>query len=103
MTILMLSSLPIMADVTNKNENIFQKDASALVMDLKSNLLKNLTTEISKNGTEAAIPFCHINVKSIAKDAAKDQIKKYDIGRTSHKIRNENNNNYYTCSGDRWG
>lgn len=84
-------AIPIMAESMSNNSDLFQTEAKTLVMDLKSNLLKNLTSEISKNGTEAAIPFCHINVKTIAKDAAKDQMKKYDFGRTSHKIRNEKN------------
>lgn len=34
------------------------------------------------------MPFCHFNVIPIARDAAKNRIKKYDFGRTSHKIRN---------------
>lgn len=83
-----LSFMPVLANETN---SLFDTEAKALVMDLKSNLLKNLTTEISKNGVESAIPFCHTNVKAIAKDAAKDNIHKYEFGRTSHKIRNEKN------------
>lgn len=71
--------------------NNFEKEAEQLASDLKSSLLTNLSQEIQKNGVESAIPFCHTNVKSIAKDAAKERIQKYDFGRTSHKIRNEKN------------
>jgi hypothetical protein len=69
----------------------FQTEAKSLVGDLKSNLVKNLTEKIQKDGVEKAIPFCHENVKPIAKSAAGDRINKYAFGRTSHKIRNPEN------------
>ena len=52
---------------------------------------KRLKDEMTKNGPISAIPFCHISVSSIAKDAAKDRVSKYEFGRTSHKLRNEKN------------
>lgn len=69
----------------------FDLEAPKLAEDLKSSLLMNLSKEIQQNGVESAIPFCHTNVKSIAKESAKERIQKYEFGRTSHKIRNENN------------
>ena len=69
----------------------FQKEAPLLAQDLKANLLQELTHQVQTNGVEAAIPFCHTNVKSLAKNSAKERIEKYNFGRTSHKIRNEQN------------
>lgn len=69
----------------------FEKEAADLVMDLKTNLLINLKGEMTKSGTVSAIPFCHVSVGSIAKEAAKERSSKYEFGRTSHKIRNEKN------------
>lgn len=66
----------------------FETEARALAGDLKSSLMKNLSEKISKDGVVEAIPFCHANVKPIAKTAAKDRMSKYEFGRTSHKIRN---------------
>lgn len=70
----------------------FETEARALAGDLKSSLMKNLSEKITKDGVVEAIPFCHANVKPIAKSAAKDRMSKYDFGRTSHKIRNTGNN-----------
>ena len=70
----------------------FVTDAKALAGDLKQSLMKNLSEKISKDGVVEAVPFCHANVKVIAKGAAKERIKKYEFGRTSHKIRNVSNN-----------
>lgn len=89
-TLISLPTHPVFAEDKSKGD-FFDVEAKSLVMELKSSLLQNLSSEISKNGTESAIPFCHTNIKSIAKDAAKDHIKKYDFGRTSHKIRNQKN------------
>lgn len=92
-TLAVLTSLltyPALAEDKSKGD-FFDTEAKSLVIELKRSLLQNLSREISKNGTESAIPFCHTNVKSIAKDAAKEKIKKYEFGRTSHKIRNEKN------------
>ncbi len=69
----------------------FEKEAADLVKDLKLNLLVNLKDEMTKNGPISAIPFCHVSVSSIAKDAAKERVSKYEFGRTSHKLRNEKN------------
>jgi hypothetical protein len=73
-------------------EDQFVTEASGLAADLKKSLMKNLSEKISKEGAVAAVPFCHANVKSIAKGAAKKRIEKYEFGRTSHKIRNAANN-----------
>ena len=53
--------------------------------------MKNLSEKIKKDGVESAIPFCHENVKPIAKETAKDYLAKYEFGRSSHKIRNSFN------------
>lgn len=69
----------------------FEIEAKQLAGDLKSSLVKNLTEKIEKDGAIGAIKFCHLNAKSIAKSAAGERIKKYEFGRTSHKIRNPQN------------
>jgi hypothetical protein len=69
----------------------FQTEAKLLAYDLKTSLMKNLSDQMVKNGPVQAIPFCHSNVKPIAKTAAGDRVAKYEFGRTSYKIRNENN------------
>jgi hypothetical protein len=69
----------------------FENEAKALANDLKMSLMKNLAEKISKDGPVEAVPFCHANVKPIAKGAAKDRISKFEFGRTSHKVRNEAN------------
>lgn len=69
----------------------FETEARALAGDLKMSLMKNLSEKIAKDGPVEAVPFCHANVKVIAKGAAKDRIAKYEFGRTSHKIRNAGN------------
>jgi hypothetical protein len=69
----------------------FEIEAKALASDLKMSLMKNLSEKIAKDGPVEAVPFCHANVKSIAKGAAKDRIAKYEFGRTSHRIRNIEN------------
>lgn len=73
------------------NDQQFVKEASSLASDLKMSLMQNLSEKISKEGVEKAVPFCHANVKVIAKGAAKERIEKYEFGRTSHKIRNTSN------------
>jgi hypothetical protein len=69
----------------------FENEAKALATDLKMSLMKNLSDKISKDGPVEAVPFCHANVKLIAKGVAKDRISKFAFGRTSHKVRNEAN------------
>lgn len=78
--------------MTNAYAQDFTSEAKALAADLKSSLMKNLSEKISKDGVVEAIPFCHANVKPIAKKAAKTRLNKYEFGRTSHKIRNIGNN-----------
>ncbi len=53
--------------------------------------MQNLSDKISKEGVEKAVPFCHANVRPIAKGAAKDRIEKFEFGRTSHKVRSASN------------
>lgn len=68
------------------------KEAKSLASDLRMSLMQNLSEKISKEGVEKAVPFCHANVKALAKGAAKDRIEKFEFGRTSHKVRNVANN-----------
>lgn len=72
-------------------EDNFEIEAKALATDLKMSLMKNLSEKIAKDGPVEAVPFCHANVKPIAKGAAKDRISKFEFGRTSHKVRNAGN------------
>lgn len=74
-----------------ENNSKFKNEAVSLVNDLKSSLQKELSHQIKNNGIVSAIPFCHTNVKSIAKDSANERFDKYLFGRTSHKIRNDQN------------
>jgi hypothetical protein len=69
----------------------FEVEAKKLASDLKILLMKNLSEKIANEGIIAAIPFCHQNVKPIAKLAAKERLNKFEFGRTSHKIRNAQN------------
>ena len=69
----------------------FESEAQKLAQDLKVNLVKNLTHKIEKDGVVKAIPFCHENVKPIAKEAAGERVAKFEFGRTSHKVRNQMN------------
>lgn len=73
------------------SEDLFIKEARLLASDLKKSLMQNLSEKIGQDGVVEAVPFCHANVKSIAKSAAKDRIEKYKFGRTSHKVRNSAN------------
>jgi hypothetical protein len=69
----------------------FENEARALAQDLKAGLMKNLSEKISKEGVEAAVPFCHENVRPIAKSISGERSKKFEFGRSSHKVRNKNN------------
>jgi hypothetical protein len=69
----------------------FESEAQQLAQDLKMNLVKNLTQKIEKEGVVKAIPFCHENVKPIAKESAGERVAKFEFGRTSHKVRNQMN------------
>lgn len=73
------------------NDDKFPEEAAALTKILKSSLMKELSEKVAKEGAVNAIPFCHDNVKVIAKTAAKDYLEKYSFGRTSHKLRNTQN------------
>jgi hypothetical protein len=75
---------PVMADD-------FEREAKKLAEDLRTSLMKNLSEKISQEGVVQAVPFCHANVKTIAKSAAQDRIQKYEFGRTSHRVRNQEN------------
>jgi hypothetical protein len=75
----------------NSHAQDFEKDAKALAQDLKSSLMKNLMESLASEGPIKAISFCHLNVKPIAKAAAAEKINKFEFGRTSHKLRNEQN------------
>lgn len=69
----------------------FETQAEALAGRLKKNLVTQLSKKIATDGIVAAVPFCHVHVKPIAKEAAGSDLSKFEIGRTSHKIRNSQN------------
>ena len=69
----------------------FETESAELAKKLKSNLMSELQKKISASGPEEAIDFCHLNVKTIAKSLAGDLAKKYKFGRTSHRVRNQEN------------
>lgn len=69
----------------------FESEARLFAKDLKMSMVTGLTKQIKKGGVPSAIPFCHENIKPIAKKAAKDRMKKFEFGRTSHKLRNQEN------------
>lgn len=71
--------------------NDFDTEAPALAQRLKQSLVQNLTQKMTKDGAVAAVEFCHTEVKPIAKAAAGADLTKYEFGRTSHKIRNPQN------------
>lgn len=83
-----LVMLLLSTSVAFSQEDQFVKEARSLAADLKQSLMKNLSAKMAKEGAVAAVPFCHANVKVIAKGAAKDRLEKYEFGRTSHKVRN---------------
>lgn len=72
-------------------EKEFVEKAQGLAKDLKMSLKKNLMEQLQKNGPEAAVSFCHENVRPIAKSAAGKRVSEFEFGRTSHKIRNPKN------------
>lgn len=69
----------------------FVEEAKNLAKDLKGSLVTELSKAIQKKGVDGAVPFCHANVGSIAKGAGGDRLSKFEIGRTSHKVRNPSN------------
>lgn len=69
----------------------FETEARELALRLKTNLMSQLTKKIVADGVVAAVPFCHLQVKPIAKEAAGSDMTKFEFGRTSHKIRNIQN------------
>lgn len=69
----------------------FDTEAPALAQRLKQSLVQNLTQKMAKDGAVAAVEFCHAEVKHIAKSAAGADLAKYEFGRTSHRIRNPQN------------
>lgn len=69
----------------------FESEAKSLAARLKLNLVTQLTKKMSAEGAVAAVPFCHLQVKPIAKEAAGGDVSKYEFGRSSHKIRNLEN------------
>ncbi|MFP5490070.1 MAG: DUF3365 domain-containing protein [Bacteriovoracia bacterium] len=69
----------------------FETEAKSLAKRLKMNLVTQLTKKMSSEGAVAAVSFCHLQVKPIAKEAAGADVSKYEFGRSSHKIRNLEN------------
>lgn len=72
-------------------DDAFVQEASSLSKKLKEGLIKSVSEKIQIDGVEKAVEFCHLNVKAIAKNAAKKEVNKFDFGRTALKIRNKNN------------
>jgi hypothetical protein len=69
----------------------FESESAHLAQQLKGHLVNELTKAVTEKGAPAAVEFCQVNVKPIAKSAAGDLIQRYEFGRTSHKIRNLQN------------
>lgn len=69
----------------------FEDETKVLASDLKTGLAKKLQEKVEKDGLIKAIGFCHLNVKGISKSTAGQRIIKFEFGRTSHKVRNEDN------------
>jgi hypothetical protein len=75
----------------NASARSFEEQAEDLAGRLKKNLVTQLSKKIASDGVVAAVPYCHVQVKPIAKEAAGADMTKFEFGRTSHKIRNEQN------------
>lgn len=87
----LLSLLIIYSSIAYGTDDVFTKEAGDLARELRTSLMHNLSREIEKSGPAGAVPYCHLNVKPIAKSAAGERALKYDFGRTSHKVRNTKN------------
>jgi len=74
-----------------EKQDPFLKESRELSELLKKSLMGELKKKLTSDGAEAAVEFCHINVKPIAKSAAKNYLDRYEFGRTSHLIRNQQN------------
>lgn len=77
--------------VINAASDNFRKEAEELSSSLKKSLMTEVSKKINQSGAVEAVPYCHANVKAIAKSAASSYLDKYTFGRTSHKIRNKGN------------
>lgn len=84
-------ALTLISHFAFAGDDLFKKEAAQLAKDLRESLVKELSRKMTEGGPMEAIPFCHDNVKTIAKGAAGDRTQKYEFGRTSHKIRNQQN------------
>jgi hypothetical protein len=69
----------------------FPREAKQLATDLRTSLMKTVSEKVAKEGVVQAVPFCHANVKGLAKSAAGERLKQYEFGRTSHRVRNQEN------------
>jgi cytochrome c553 len=69
----------------------FATEARKLASDLRTQLMQKLNQQITQGGVAQAVPFCHAQVKPIAKGAAAGREEKYEFGRTSHRVRNAAN------------
>jgi hypothetical protein len=70
-------------------DDAFVQDASSLSKKLKEGLVKAVTEKIQTDGVEKAVEYCHLNVKAIAKSTAKNEVNKFEFGRTAFKLRNK--------------
>lgn len=82
--------LMLQVSVVIAEEN-FQESAKTLSLDLKRNLLEQLSKKISEVGAAESIGFCKTEVGPIVKGIAGERAKKFNFGRTSLKLRNPNN------------
>ncbi len=66
----------------------FKEEASSLAEKLKKDLMAHVSSQIKKGGVISAISFCHEEALPITNTHQND---KFNIGRTSQKIRNPKN------------
>ncbi len=71
--------------------NDFSSEAPKAAAKLKQDLMGSLQREIAKNGPIGALDFCHLHAQDITKKTAKDLNNDFQVGRTSHKVRNSIN------------
>lgn len=86
-----LLTLALAASPALAKTDAFKTEASALAKNLRETLMKELSKKMAEGGPTEAVPFCHENVRPLAKSAAKDFLEKFEFGRTSHKVRNPQN------------
>lgn len=81
----------LLLSFTANGADKFSEEAPELAQKLITSIMQDLNAKIKKAGVAEAVPYCHANIKQIAKSAAGDSLAKYEFGRTSKKIRNTSN------------